>query len=354
MKIKNNLINIKKPPIIIAEISGNHNQSIKNIIKLLEISKKNGVKYIKIQTYTPETITLKSERREFRINQGHKLWGGKTLHDLYKDAHTPWNWHKEIFNKAKKLGLVCFSTPFDESAVDFLETLNVPAYKIASFEITHIPLIKKIAQTKKPVIMSTGMASFDEIKFAIKTLKDNGCKDYAILKCTSTYPSNPKESNLITIKNMKKIFKCEVGISDHTPGIGTSIAAVSLGATIVEKHITLDKKNGAVDSKFSLEPEEFKNLVIETNRAWQSIGKVHYGPTKSEKISLKYRRSIYLIEDIKKGEKITIDKIKIVRPNLGVLPKYLESILGKKAKKNLKKNSPLKINNILNFVSIKK
>lgn len=338
----------KFPPIVIAEISGNHNQSLTKAIELLKKIKKTGVKFVKIQTYTPDTITLNSSRKEFIINKNHNLWGGKKLYDLYKKAHTPWKWHHKIFEVARKLDLICFSSPFDETAVDFLEDLNVPLYKVASFEITHIPLIKRIAKTKKPVIMSTGMATKEEIKNAINTLRNNGCKNYALLKCTSTYPANPKNSNILTIPDMKKKYKCEIGLSDHTPGIGAAVGSVALGATIIEKHITLDKKNGAVDSKFSLEPHEFKILNDEIYNTWKSLGEIKYGPTKDEKESLKYRRSIYAVKDMKKGDKITKNNIKVVRPNLGINPKYYDRIIGMKVNRKIKENSPLLLKYLYN------
>jgi len=344
MKIKNLEISHNKPPVIIAEMSGNHNQSLKKALKIVEKAAKCGAHIIKLQTYTPDTITINSNSKEFFINDPKSIWKGKKLYELYKKAYTPWEWHEAIINKAKKLGIICFSSPFDETAVDFLESLNVPAYKIASFENTHIPLIKKIAQTGKPVILSTGMASLDEIRLAIKTLVKNGCKEYSLLKCTSSYPANPKNINLNTIQDMKKTFKCEVGLSDHTLGISTSIAAIALGATIIEKHFILDRKEGGVDSKFSLEPNEFKNLVDGSLIAWQSLGKIKYGATSEERSSLKNRRSIYFIRDLKKGEIISKDCLKIVRPNKGLSPKYYDKIIGKKTSKKVKKGTALSFN----------
>ena len=329
-------------PIIIAEFSSNHNQSLETAISMLENSKKIGLKYIKLQTYKPETITLNSKRKEFNIKKNHKYWGGENLYNLYEKAYTPWEWHKTIFEVSKKLDLFCFSSPFDETAVDFLEKLNTPAYKIASFEITHIPLIKKIGKTRKPVILSTGMATKEEIHEAIETLKISGCKEYSILKCTSNYPANPKDSNLLTIPDMIREFNCKVGLSDHTPGIGTSITAIGLGATLIEKHVTPCKTNNAVDSKFSLDFGEFRQLIIESKRAWQSIGKVKYGPSNRELDSLRFRRSIYLTRNVKKGDRISPKHIKIIRPSLGEHPRYYNYLIGKRVKKNLKKNTPIK------------
>jgi len=262
MKIKNKIISNKNKPFIVAEMSGNHNQSINNALKLVRAAAKSGVDCLKLQTYTPDTLTLNVNKKGFIIKDKKSLWKGKKLYSLYKKAYTPWEWHKPIFEYAKKLGLICFSTPFDNSAVDFLEKLNVPAYKIASFENTDLPLIKKVIKTGKPVIISTGMANLRELKETVSFIKDHGCKNFALLKCTSQYPANPKYSNILTIPNMKKLFGCEIGISDHTLGIGTSIAAVSHGASIIEKHFTINRKNGGVDSSFSLEPQEMKSLVI--------------------------------------------------------------------------------------------
>ena len=302
MKIKNKIISNKNKPFIVAEMSGNHNQSINNALKLVRAAAKSGVDCLKLQTYTPDTLTLNVNKKGFIIKDKKSLWKGKKLYSLYKKAYTPWEWHKPIFEYAKKLGLICFSTPFDNSAVDFLEKLNVPAYKIASFENTDLPLIKKVIKTGKPVIISTGMANLRELKETVSFIKDHGCKNFALLKCTSQYPANPKYSNILTIPNMKKLFGCEIGISDHTLGIGTSIAAVSHGASIIEKHFTINRKNGGVDSSFSLEPQEMKSLVIESKRAWESLGSIKYGPTKGEKKSIQFRRSLYVAEDIKKGE----------------------------------------------------
>ena len=332
----------KLTPIIIGEISGNHNQSLKTALSIFDNAKKIGLKYIKLQTYKPDTLTVNSKRKEFIIKANHKYWGGQNLYDLYSKAYTPWDWHNKIFDYARKIKINCFSSPFDESAVEFLEKCKCPAYKIASFEVTHIPLIEKIGSTKKPVILSTGMASKKEIYDAINTLVKNGCKDYSILKCTSSYPANPKDANLLTIPDMIKEFKCPVGLSDHTPGIGVSLAAIALGATIIEKHITPDKNSNAVDSKFSLDYFEFESLIKESKNVAQAIGEIKYGFTSNEKDSLKHRRSVYVIKDLKKGDKINKENIKIIRPNLGELPKHYNFMIGKKVLKNFKKNTPIK------------
>ncbi len=342
MKIKKINIGIKYPPVVIAELSGNHNKSLKNALKLVEVAKKCGVQFLKLQTYTPETITIKSNKKDFLIKDKNSIWNGKSLYELYNKAFTPWDWHETIFKKAKKLGLICFSSPFDISAVDFLESLNVPAYKIASFEITDFPLIKRIAQTNKPIILSTGMASIKEINEAISLINKSGKSEYAILKCTSSYPADPKHINLKTIIDMRKRFKCEVGISDHTLGIGVAIASIPFNSTIIEKHLTLRRKDGGVDSKFSLEPEEMQQLVKESRKAWQAQGLVKYGYNSSEKLSIKHRKSIYISSNIKKNDIFSSNNIRVVRPGFGMHSKYFEKIIGLKAKKDLSKGTPLK------------
>ena len=286
-------IGLNHKPFIVAEMSANHNHSLKKALKIVKTAAASGADAIKLQTYTPDTLTLNVKKKDFFIKDNKSLWKGEYLYNLYEKAYTPWEWHKPIMKLAKKLGLICFSSPFDETAVDFLEKLNVPLYKIASFEITHIPLIKRVAQTGKPIILSTGLASIKEINDAIKTIRSAGSKKIILLKCTSTYPAKTKNSNLITIPNMRKKFRCEIGLSDHTLGIGTAIAAVANGATVIEKHFTLDKNDGGVDSAFSIKPNDFKRLTEEANKAWQSLGKVFYGPTPDEKKSLIFRRSIY-------------------------------------------------------------
>ena len=341
MKIKNINIGINNYPIIIAELSGNHNRSLKKAIKLVEEAKKCGIKLLKLQTYTPDTITINSRKKDFLINDKKNIWHGKNLHDLYSQAYTPWEWHYPIFQKAKELGIICFSSPFDPSAVDFLETLKVPAYKIASFEITDFPLIKRVAETNKPIILSTGMASIKEINDAIKLIKKHGKSEFALLKCTSSYPANPKNINLKTIIDMRKKFKCEVGISDHTLGIGVSIASIAFQSTIIEKHFTLNRKDGGVDSKFSIEPSEMKQLVVESKNAWESIGSIKYGFRSSEKMSLKYRKSIYISKDMKKNEEFTHNNIKVIRPGLGMHSKYFEKIIGLRVNRNVSRGTAL-------------
>lgn len=346
MKIGKINIGLNYKPCVIAEISGNHNKSLNNALKLVEIAAKARADIVKLQTYKPETITIKSSRKEFLIKDKKSLWKNKKLFDLYKQGFTPWEWHAAIFKKAKKLGITCFSSVFDESSVDFLEKFNVPAYKISSFESNHYPLIGRVIKTKKPIIISVGLNSLQEIKELLKFLKNNKCKNFALLKCTSSYPALPSDSNINTIKDMRKKFNCEVGLSDHTLGIGASIAAVSNHATIIEKHFTLDKKSKGVDSKFSLAPQELASLVKESYIAWKSLGKVFYGPTKNEIKSLKFRRSIYIVKDIIKNEILTKENIKIIRPSYGLHPKNYFKVLGKKITKNCKKGEPLKLKNI--------
>ena len=346
MKIKRRIINNQKPPFIIAEMSGNHNQSLERALKIVKEAKNAGADAIKLQTYTPETITLKSDRKEFFISSKKNIWKGQTLHSLYSKGFTPWEWHEKIFNYANNIGLICFSSPFDESAVDFLTKLKVPAFKIASFENNHLPLINKIAKTNKPIIMSTGMASLKELTEAVNIIKKNSSNNLALLKCTSTYPADPKNNNLNTIIDLKKRFKCEVGLSDHTLGNSVALTSIGIGATIVEKHFTLDRSEGGVDSKFSLEPKEFKKLVTECKESWIAKGEFFYGPTNDEKVSTKFRRSIYAKKNISKNEKFTKENIVVIRPANGLHPRYYFKLIGKRAKKNIKYSEPLKLSMI--------
>ena len=335
-------IGLNQKPFIIAEMSGNHNQSLERALEIVEVAAKTGVQALKLQTYTADTITLDVKEGEFFIKDKNSLWKGKSLYELYGEAHTPWEWHEPIMKRANELGMLCFSSPFDETAVDFLEGLNVPIYKIASPEIIHLPLLKKVAATGKPMIISTGMASIAEIDEAVEVINETGCEQFMLLKCTSTYPATPENSNVLTIPHMRKLFNCEVGLSDHTMGIGASVAAVSHVATVIEKHFTLNRADGGVDSAFSMEPEEMKQLVIETERAWQSLGKIKYGASDVEKPSMKFRRSLYIAKDMKKGDMLTEENLRIVRPGLGLAPKYYDNVLGRKVKNDLKKGTALK------------
>ena len=330
-----------KKPFIIAEMSGNHNHSLERALKIVEVAAKSGVDALKIQTYTPDTMTIDKNDGEFLIEDKNSLWSGKTLYDLYKEAYTPWEWHKPIFDKCKECGIFGFSTPFDFTAVEFLEEINVPFYKIASFENTDLPLIKKIAKTGKPIIISTGMTNVAELNDLVETAKENGCKDLVLLKCTSNYPATPDGSNLLTIPHMRKLFNCEVGLSDHTLGIGVAVASVALGATVIEKHFTLSRAEGGVDSAFSMEPAEMKQLVVETERAWQALGKINYTVTEQEKKSLQFRRSLYIVEDMKAGDVITERNMRAIRPGLGVSPKYYEKFLGKTVKNDVSRGIPV-------------
>lgn len=334
-------------PFVIAEMSGNHNQSLERALTIVEAAAKAGADAIKLQTYTADTMTLDVRGGGFDVGDPDSLWAGQNLHELYKQAHTPWEWHAPIMDRARDLGLICFSSPFDESAVDFLEDLGTPAFKIASFENNHLPLIEKAASTGKPLIISTGMASLGELEDAVRTARNAGCTKLILLKCTSTYPATPANTNIRTIPHLREMFDCEVGLSDHTMGLGVAVAAVALGATVVEKHFTLDRSEGGVDSAFSLEPEEMASLVQETERAWQSLGKVSYGATEAEESSLKYRRSIYAATDINSGELFTEVNIRIVRPGQGAPPNLYRMLLGHPARRNYMKGTPITLDQLL-------
>ncbi|MGF9976254.1 pseudaminic acid synthase [Viridibacillus arvi] len=347
IEIKDRKIGKYYKPFIIAEMSGNHNQSLDRALKIVDLAAESGADAIKIQTYTPETMTLDIETGEFFIADESNPWKGRSLFELYKEAYTPWEWHKPIFDRAKELGMIAFSTPFDDTAVDFLEELDVPLYKIASFENTDLPLIKKVASTGKPIVVSTGMATVAELDDLVRTAKEAGCKDLILLKCTSTYPATPENTNISTIPHMRELFDVQIGLSDHTMGTGVAVASVAVGATIIEKHFTLSRADGGVDSAFSMEPDEMKSLVVETERAWQAIGNITYGPTEKEKASLKFRRSIYVSKDIKAGEKFTTDNIKIVRPGYGLEPKHFNNVLNKVSKKNYSMGTPLTIDDLI-------
>ncbi len=346
IKINNRLIGAGFTPFIIAEMSGNHNQSLDRAFEIVKAAADAGVDAIKLQTYTADTITFNGSNDEFKIKDENSLWNNQNLYELYKQAYTPWEWHKPIFDYANELGLIAFSSPFDESAVDFLETLNVPVYKIASFENTDHILLKKVAKTCKPVIMSTGVATISDIQESIQVLQANGCKELVLLKCTSTYPASPENTNVLTIPHMKKLYDYPIGLSDHTMGIGASIAAVALGACVIEKHFILRRADGGVDSAFSLEPEEFKNLVIETERAFLSLGKVNYELTEKEKKSLQFKRSLYVVKDIQAGEIITKEHIRSIRPGNGLHTRHYEYLIGKIIKVNVKAGTPLSFNMI--------
>lgn len=339
--IANRKIGPGHEPFIIAEMSGNHNQSLDRALKIVEAAAKAGAHALKLQTYTSDTMTIDVGEGEFFIDDPKSLWKGTSLYKLYQEAYTPWEWHKPIFDRCKELGMIAFSTPFDPSAVEFLESLDVPAYKVASFENTDLPLIKKIAATGKPVIASTGMATIAEIDDLVQTARAAGCQDLVLLKCTSTYPASPKNTNVMTIPHMRELFKTQVGLSDHTMGIGVSVAAVALGATVIEKHFTLARKDGGVDSTFSMEPHELEALVIETKRAWEGMGSVSYGPTTDEKKSMQFRRSLYVTTDLKAGDVLTEKNLRIIRPGKGLAPKFYDLVLGKRVMRDVRRGTPL-------------
>jgi pseudaminic acid synthase len=340
IQISGRRIGAGQPCYIIAELSANHGQSLGKALEVVRAVKDAGADAIKLQTYTADTLTIDCRRPEFMVGKG-TLWEGKNLHDLYAEAYTPWEWQPELKREAESLGLHCFSTPFDDTAVDFLEGMNVPAHKIASFELVDTELLKKVAATGKPVIMSTGMASFEEIEEAIRTLRAHGCMHLALLKCTSAYPSLPEDMNLLTIPHMAESFGVPVGLSDHTLGIAVPVAAVALGACIIEKHLTLRRSDGGPDGAFSLEPDEFRAMVEAVRVAEKSLGKISYEMSEKEAASRSFRRSLFIVEDIKKGEKFTRSNVRSIRPGHGLAVKQLDRVLGKKAAVGLQRGTPL-------------
>jgi N-acetylneuraminate synthase len=341
MKIGQRAIGDDQPPFIIAEMSGNHNQSLERALAIVDAAAEAGAHALKLQTYTADTMTIDVKDGEFYIDDPDSLWKGRSLHNLYQEAYTPWEWHKPIFERARKHGMAAFSSPFDETAVDFLSELDVPCFKIASFENTDLPLIRKVSKTGKPVIISTGMANVTELGEAVNTAREAGCKDLILLKCTSTYPATPEKTNVATIPHMRAMFGCEVGLSDHTMGLGTAVAAVALGATVVEKHFTLKRSDGGVDSAFSTEPDEMRALVVETERAWQAIGRITYGATGAEEKSKAHRRSLYVTEDLKEGDVLTRTNLRAIRPGFGLPPKFYEQLIGRKVRRAVKRGTPM-------------
>lgn len=329
-----------QPTFIVAEMSGNHNHNFKKALKIIDATAEAGADAIKLQTYTPDTLTIDLDNKYFQIKV-NKAWKGQTLYKLYKKAYTPWEWQPKLKKHAESKGLLFFSTPFDETAVNFLEKINVQLYKIASFEIIDTPLLKKIGKTKKPVIISRGMASINEIKLAIKTLKKHGCPQIVLLHCVSSYPAQPKEMNLKTIPDIQKRFKVISGLSDHTLGIGVAIASIPLGASVIEKHIILRRADGGPDSEFSLEPWEFKQLVKSVREVEVALGKPQYKAGEKESENIIFRRSLFITKDVKKGEKLTKDNVRSIRPGYGLPPRYLNDILNKKVNRSLKKGTPL-------------
>jgi pseudaminic acid synthase len=341
VKIGKRRIARDEPPYLIAEMSGNHDGSLDKALKIVELAAASGADAVKLQTYTPDTMTLNTAAPGFIIEDEKSLWFGRQLFDLYREAHTPWEWHEPIMRRASELGIHCFSTPFDETSVDFLERLDVPAYKIASFEAVDLPLIRRVARTGKPVIISTGMASAGEIEDATRAVRDVGNNQIVLLKCTSTYPATPRNSNLRTIPNMRDAFSCEIGLSDHTMGCGVAVAAIAFGASMIEKHFTLRRADGGVDAPFSLEPAEFRALRIETDRAWQALGSITYGGTEDEIKSKAFRRSLYISREVVAGEVLTSDNVRIVRPGFGLAPKFYNIILGMRVGCRLPAGTPL-------------
>ena len=321
---------MQRKPFIIAEMSGNHNHSLERALQIVDAAAESGVDALKLQTYTADTITIDKSEGEFFISDPNNLWKGESLYSLYQKAYTPWEWHKDIFDRCKERGIIGFSTPFDFTAVDFLEELDCPIYKIASFENIDLPLIKRVAQTGKPMIVSTGMASVGELQELVDTARDNGCEDLTLLKCTSSYPATPEGSNLLTIPHMKELFKCNVGLSDHTLGLGAAVASMALGARVIEKHFTLCRADGGVDSAFSMEPAEMAQLVRECNTAVQALGHVSYKMQEQEKNSLIYRRSLYIVKDMKAGDVLTEENLRSIRPGLGLPPKFYDTLIGKR------------------------
>ncbi len=328
-------------PLVIAEMSGNHNQSLERAIAIVDAAAASGAHALKLQTYTPDTMTLDVPDGDFFISNPDSLWRGHSLYELYGKAHTPWEWHQPIFDRCKQLGMIAFSTPFDASAVDFLETLDVPCYKIASFENIDLPLIRKVASTGKPIIISSGMATVAELAEAVTAARDAGCQELILLKCTSNYPASPLNSNLATIPHLRQLFGCHVGLSDHTMGIGVAVASVAMGAVAIEKHMTLVRSDGGVDSDFSLEPDELQLLVEESKRAWQAIGQIQYGVQEQERSSTIFRRSLYVAEDMRAGEVFTTKNLRAVRPGRGLPPKYHELLLGKRVSRDVRKGTAM-------------
>ncbi len=341
MRIGRHPVGPAHPPVIVAELSANHNGSLQNALALVDAVAGAGAHVLKLQTYTADTMTLDINRPPFRVDSPGSPWQGRTLYDLYREASTPWDWHGPIADRCREHGLDWFSSPFDATAIDLLEELQAPAYKIASFEIVDVPLIRRVARTGKPMVISTGMATLAEIDTAVRTAREAGCVELALLQCTSTYPATPQNSDLATIRHLMQTFGCPVGLSDHTLGIGAPLAAVGLGAVIIEKHVTLDRSACGVDASFSLEPYELRNLVQESERAWQAVGQVRYGPLPSEAESLKLRRSLYVVEDLREGDQLTPENVRSIRPAGGLLPCHIDDLLGRRVGRAVARGTPV-------------
>jgi pseudaminic acid synthase len=342
MKIENREVGLHAPPFVIAELSGNHNGSLDRALAIVDAAAATGAHALKIQTYTADTMTLDIREGEFVIADPSSPWAGRSLYDLYEEAHTPWDWHGPIFERARRHGMIPFSTPFDPTAVDFLESLGAPCHKIASFENTDLPLIRKVASTGKPIIVSTGMASLSEIDALVRTAREAGCRDLVLLKCTSSYPASPANSDIRTIPHMRQAFGCEVGLSDHTLGVGVAVASVALGATVVEKHFTLSRADGGVDSAFSLEPAEMRALVDESLRAWQGLGAVRYGTGEAESGSKVFRRSLYFVRDLPAGAVVAAGDIRAIRPGHGLPPSTADLVVGRVLRAAVRRGTPVR------------
>lgn len=342
MKIAGRPVGLDAPPFIIAELSGNHNGSLDRALAIVDAAAATGAHALKIQTYTADTMTLDIREREFVITDPKSPWAGRSLYDLYEEAHTPWDWHAPIFERARRLGMIPFSTPFDFSAVDFLETLDAPCYKIASFENTDLPLIRKVAATGKPIIVSTGMATLGEIDGLVRAAREAGCRDLVLLKCTSSYPASPVNSNIRTIPALREAFGCEVGLSDHTLGVGVAVASVALGATVIEKHFTLSRADGGVDAAFSLEPAEMRALTDETLRAWQGLGSVSFGAGEAESGSKVFRRSLYFVRDLPAGATVTAADVRAIRPGHGLPPSAADLVVGSTLREPVTRGMPVR------------
>ncbi len=341
MNVGGRPVGLGHPPLVIAEMSGNHNRSRDRALAIVEAAAKAGAHGLKLQTYTADTMTLDLDEGDFRVEEPGSPWRGRALYDLYQEAATPWEWHRPIVDRARGLGMVPFSTPFDASAVAFLETLAVPLYKIASFEIVDLPLLRAVGATGKPVLLSTGMATLAEIEEAVTTLRAAGSGPLVLLRCTSSYPAPPEQANLRSLVHLRETFACEVGLSDHTMGIGVALAAVALGATVIEKHFTLSRADGGVDASFSLEPQELAALVEESERAWRSLGQVSYGPTRAEQGSLVFRRSLYVVADLRAGDRLDATNLRAIRPGAGLSPRYYEQLLGCRVNRNVRRGTPM-------------
>ena len=341
IKISATEVGAGHPPFVIAEMSGNHNGDLGRALEIVEAVAETGAHALKLQTYTPDTITIDVDNEHFRVSSSHELWGGRKLYDLYAEAHTPWEWHEPIFDLARRRGLIAFSAPFDPTAVAFLERLDVPAYKVASAEIVDLPLIRTMAGTGKPIIISTGMATIAEVHSAVSAVRETGNEQVMVLSCTASYPAPAEDSNLRAIPVLRDLFGTQVGLSDHTVGIGAAIAAVALGATVIEKHVTLNRSEGGVDSAFSLEPDELLQLVRETGTAWAALGEPTVGPRAAESEVLRLRRSLYVVRDVKAGDRVSVENVRSIRPAGGLAPDLFDTVRDRTFRTDVAKGTPL-------------